>query len=260
MQVRTGRSAFQVFVLAAALSLPVAACGIGAGPVDRAAPPGPATPTPAQATPAEKLAAAAAKTNQGAVTVIMRAPGVVSDTRLDPTAKKATMSIRIEGPGEEVVRADLIQIDTDVYLRMPDLPGAARKWMHGRLSELPTGSPLHLLRGDDHSGAADLADCVVSATRKGGHDFVGMMDLTRSRTLDRSVLDDLGPLARAVPFSARTSIGGHLFEISLDVPSVQPEHGRITYEYSRSEGVDVERPAPADVTELPRSLADSFEV
>ncbi|MDG4784739.1 hypothetical protein O7626_02125 [Micromonospora sp. WMMD1102] len=258
---RTARSAVPVFVLTAAMSLPAAGCGIGTRPVDRAAPPGPATSTPAQASPTEKLADAAAKTNQGVITVVMRAPGVVTDTRLDPAARKGTMSISIEGPGEEVVRADLIQIDTDVYLRMPDLPGAGKKWMHSRVSDLPAGSPLHLFRGADHSGAADLAGCVVSATRKGGHDYVGMMDLTRSRTLNRGVLDELGPLARAVPFSARTSRGGDLHEISIDVPSVLPEHGRITYGYSRSDGgVDAERPAPADVTELPGSLADRLEV
>lgn len=123
--------------------------------------------------------------------------------------------------------------------------------MRGTISEVPADSPLRVIREDDHTGAADLANYVVTAERKGGHDFLGMMDLTRSRIVSRSVLTELGPRARAVPFSARTGRDGSLFEFVLDVPSVLPTHGEITYSYSRSDGVEAERPPASDVVGLP---------
>ncbi|GAA3753384.1 hypothetical protein GCM10022225_42580 [Plantactinospora mayteni] len=249
-----------MLILAALLGLSVAGCDIGGGSSDRAAPRGVETSTPAQLGPAEKLADAAAKTNKGVITVVMRAPGLITNTRMDPAGRKATMSIVLAVTEDNILRAEVIQIDTDLYLRMPDLPGASKKWMRSDVADLPAGSPFRVLRESDHTGAADLANCVVSAERKGGHDFLGMLDLTRSRIVSRSVLDELGPMAGAVPFSARTSPRGDLFEIAIDVPSVLPTHGKITYSYSRLDGVDAERPADSEVTELPGSLVDRFEV
>ncbi|GIG85965.1 hypothetical protein [Plantactinospora endophytica] len=260
MRGRTLRSAARVLVLAAALGLPVAGCGITGAGSDLAPSGGAETSTPAQLSPVQKLADAAAKTNEGIITVVMRAPGITTDTRVDPAGKKATMNIVVGDGEDDSFRAELIQLDTDLYVRMPDLPGPSKKWMRGDVADLPAGSPLHLLRGGDHTGAADLANCVVSAERKGGHDYVGMLDLTRSRIVSRSVLAELGQRAGAVPFSARTSRGGDLFEIAIDVQSVLPTSGEIKYSYSRSDGVDAERPAPSEVTELPKSLVDRFEV
>ncbi|MEQ4305740.1 hypothetical protein ABNF97_30885 [Plantactinospora sp. B6F1] len=249
-----------MFVLAAAMCLSVAGCGIRAGLPDRAAPREAETPAPKQLSPVEKLADAAAKTNQGVITVVKWAPGVLTDTRIDLAGRKARMTITLRDLDDQILRIEVLQFDTDVYVRMPDLPGAPKKWMRGKAADLPAGNPLRLLRGGDHTGAADLADCVVSAVRKGGYEFVGMMDLTRSRITSRSLLAALGPRAGAVPFRARTSSGGHLHEIVIDVPAVLPGSGEVRYSYSRSEAVEAERPAASEVVELPGSLVDSLEV
>ncbi|GAA3775566.1 hypothetical protein GCM10022225_74410 [Plantactinospora mayteni] len=211
----------------------------------------------------EKLADAAAKTNQGVMTVVLQHSGLTADHRMDPANKKATMSIAIPDPAGDTLRAELIQIGTDLYVRTRDLPGVPKMWMHIGVATLPAGSSFNLLAESDHTGAADLVSCVVTAKRKGGADFVGTLDLTRSHSISRKVLDGLGPKATAVPFSAVTSPDGNFFEFNIDVPSVDPTYGALRYTYSRSDGVDAKRPAASEVTDitaLPRSVIDRFEL
>jgi hypothetical protein len=165
-------------------------------------------------------------------------------------------------PTGDTLRAEVIQINSDLYVRTRDLPGVSKKWMHSDIADLPAGSSFNLLPKSDHTGAADLANCITTAKR-GGADFVGTLDLTRSHFISRRVLDGLGPKARAVPFTAVTSPGGNLFEFNIDIPSVDPTYGALRYAYSRSSGVDAKPPAASEVTkvtELPRSVIDRFEV
>lgn len=260
---RTGalRSAASGLVLATAMSLPVAGCGIDVRLPGRSAPqPGaPSTPTSPQLSPVQKLADAAAKTNTGPITVVMSIPGLRSEARIDPDRRKATTNIVVEDVAGELLRVELIQIDTDVYLRLPDVSGP-QPWMHSDVADLSPGSSLRWLSDSDHSRAADLANCVVSAERKGGHDFTGLLDLTRSRNITKKLLTDLGPKATAVPFKARTSRDGSLHEFTIDVASVAPTYDEIRYTYSRMDGFDVERPDASQVTELPGSLTDRIDV
>jgi hypothetical protein len=259
MRVRTLRSAVPGLVLVAAMSLSISSCGIAGRLADRSRPTG-ATSTPAQLSPVEKLLDAAAKTNKGLITVVRESSGLKTDARIDPDARKATMSLLLGEADLELLRVDMIQIDTDLYLRMPDLPGQAEKWMRRDVADLPEGSPFRLGYAGDHTGAVDLANCVVSAKRSGGNEFTGTLDLTRSRLVPPKLVAELGPKADAVPFSARTSREGDLLQIIIDVPSVLPTQGVISNRYSRMDELDVERPAASDVTELPRSLVDDFDV
>ncbi|MEE6258093.1 hypothetical protein [Plantactinospora sonchi] len=242
------------------MSLSVAGCGIGGIPLARSTQPeATSTPMASQFSPVEKLADAAAKTNQGPVTVVMRAPGIRTEARMDPDGRKARTTIAMEDATGGPLRVEVIQIDSDLYLRLPDVPGPSI-WMHSDVANLPPGSTLRMLGGSDHSRAADLANCVVSAERKGGHDFTGLLDLTRSRNITRELLTELGPKARAIPFSARTSTDGSLYEFTIDIASVLPAYDEIRYAYSRMDGVDVERPDASQVTELPGSMTDRFDV
>lgn len=196
MRVGRPRSAAVGLVVAGLMSLPAAGCGVVVELADRPAP-GVQTPmsTPTAVVPlnpVEKLVDAAAKTNTGVITVVMRAPGMTTDARLDPDGRKATMRIVVGNEDVELLTAELIQIDSDRYLRVPDLPGVSRKWTRRDIVDPPPGSPLNLLPDSDHTGAADLANCIVSAKRHGGHDFTGVMDLTRSRIVSRKVRTELG--------------------------------------------------------------------
>ncbi|WP_422768619.1 hypothetical protein ACN28C_17530 [Plantactinospora sp. WMMC1484] len=255
---RSLRSAASGLVLVAALGLAMAGCGNGEEASETSAQPG-NTPTPIELSPVEKLADAAAKTNQKPLTVVVRGPGATTEARLDPDAKKATMKVVVDD-GSKTLRVDLIQIDADLYMRAPDLPGASKKWMHSVISAIPADSPLRVLPESDHSGVADLVNCVVTAERKGGREFAGTLDLTRSRKIDRVLLTELGARAKAVPFSALTSPDGNFFEFTIDIPSVLPSYSTISYEFSRMDGVDAERPAASEVTKLPKSIIDQFDL
>lgn len=257
---RTLRSVAPSLVLVAAISLSIAGCGTDGASSDRATQPV-MTSTPTQLSPVEKLVDAAAKTNQGPITVVLQSPGLTSTTKFDPAAKKATMDIELAGATGGTIRANVIQVDTDLYVRMPNVPGVPKKWMHSDVADLPADSPLRLLPESDHTRAGDLTNCVVTAKRKGGSDFTGTLDLTRSRTIGRALLTALDSKAKAVPFSARTSPDGNFFEFTIDIPSVLPGYGAIRYDYSRMDGVDVDRPPASQVTEvpeLPKSLLDGI--
>lgn len=257
------RLAGAVLVLFTAMSLPVAGCGVVVELADRSVPRAPiSTPSPTATplSPAEKLADAAAKTNTGVTAVAMRAPGMTTEAWLDPDGRKATKSIVIGDDDVDLLRVELIQIDNDLYFRAPDLPGASRKWMRRDIADLPVGSPLRLLPESDHTGAADLVNCVVTVKRHGGLDFTGTMDLTRSRTVDRKILTELGAKATAVPFTARASAGGPLFGITLHLPSVLPTIGKVEYGYSSVDVLDVQRPPASEVTEPPQSVIDRLDV
>ncbi|MEO3746511.1 hypothetical protein [Plantactinospora sp. B5E13] len=242
------------------MSLSVAGCGISGTPLGRAAPPSAtSTPDASQFSPVEKLVDAAAKTNQGLITVVMRVPGIRTEARMDPDGRKARTNIFLEDVAGDLFEVEVIQIGADLYLRLPDVPGQT-SWMHGGAADFPPDSPLRALRESDHSRAADLANCVVSADRKGGHDFTGLLDLTRSRNVPQKLLTELGPKAKAVPFRARTSRDGSLHEFTVELPSVLPGYDEIRYTYSRMDTFDVERPDASQVTELTDSLTDRFEV
>lgn len=253
------RSAAPGLVLAA-MGLVVTGCG-SAGPAsdDRAAPQQ-TTSAPSQLSPVEKLADAAAKTNKGVVTVVMQASGMRTELSMDPDGRKATLSIEMLDEAGDTLRAEAIQLGTDLYVRTSDVPGVTKGWMRSSVTDLPAGSSFNLLPDSDHTGAADLVNCVVTAKRKGGSDFVGTMDLTRSHFISRRVLAGLGAKAKAVPFSAVASPSGKLFGFNIDIPSVLPTHGAIKYAYSWASEVDTAAPAGSRATELPRSVLDLFQI
>ncbi|MBF9135445.1 hypothetical protein I0C86_42085 [Plantactinospora sp. S1510] len=243
----------------AAMSLVVTGCGVDPGSDDKAVPQQ-VTPAPTQLGPAEKLADAAAKTNKGVVTVVMQASGIRTELSMDPADRKAKLSIALVDEAGDTLRAEAIQLGTDLYVRTSDVPGVAKGWMRSSVTDLPAGSSFNLLPDSDHTGAADLANCVVNAKRKGGSDFVGTLDLTRSHFISKRVVAGLGAKAKAVPFSVLASPSGDLFEFHIDIPSVLPTHGAIKYAYSRSDGVDAAAPAGSRATELPRSVLDLFQI
>ncbi|MEE6260759.1 hypothetical protein [Plantactinospora sonchi] len=257
VRVRTLRSTAPGLILVAAMALSVTGCGGGSEPVEAAPPP--TTSAPAPLSPAEKLADAAVKTNEGPFTVVVRGPGLTTELKLDPAGRKATMKIDLrDSAGDH--RAEVIQIGTDLYVRTPDVRGASKGWMHTEVADLPAGSSFNLLPESDHTGAADLVNCVVKAERKGGTDFAGTLDLTRSHRFSKRVLALLGAKATAVPFTAVTSPDGNLWEFNIETASPLPDFGAIRYAYSRSDGVDVKAPAARKVDELPQSVFDRFEV
>lgn len=258
MRVRTLRSTAPGLVLVATMGLLLTGCGGGTEPASGSAPT-PTTSAPTPLSPAEKLADAAVKTNGVPFTVVVRGPGLTTELRLDPAGRKATWKIDLrDSAGDH--RAEMIQIGTDLYVKAPDVPGAAKGWMRTDVADLPAGSSFNLLPETDHTGAVDLVNCVVTAERKGGTDFAGTLDLTRSQRFSKRVLGLLGAKAKEVPFTAVTSPDGNLWEFNVDTTALLPDVGMIAYAYSHSDAIDVEAPANAKVTKLPRAFFDRFEL
>jgi len=257
--VRAVGSAAYGLALVVVVSVSVPGCGVAERVLDRARLRVTAAPTSGQLSPAEKLVDAAAKTNRDPITAIMRAPGVTADARIDPEGNTAVMTLTTEDANGYPAQLEVTQIDTDLYLRMPEVSGPP-VWIHRTVEGLPPYSSLRVLRDNgDHTRAADLANCVVSAERKGGHDFTGLLDLTRSRETPPSLLAALGPGTGAVPFTARTSTGGHLYEFIVRTGSIPPSYGDIEYSCSRMDGVDVERPDPSQIIERPDAGIEQYE-
>jgi hypothetical protein len=249
------RLAIAGVVLAGTLSL--AGCGLA----DDAA--APAAPTTAVSAPpvvsAEaELAAAATKLGEDTARIDTDLAGTMSMTGVvDPAARKASMTMTL-GTSATASTIRIRKVGDDMYLKIEGalsrIAGGG-KWLHLDVDKVQAGSTFDIMPGADPTGARTLARAVTAVRREGGHGFVGMLDMTKARTVDKNALKALGAEATTVPFTATTDDQGRLTSMNVDMSGVAAGMGTLKTRYSDfGTPVDVRKPPAAQVTEAPDRL------
>ena len=120
------------------------------------------------------------------------------------------------------------------------------------MENIRKSGPLDFMPEGDVSGAGNLMSCIVTAKRDGGHDFLGTLDLTRSRNVAQEAVRQFGDRVNSIPFTAWTENQGQLGRLEIDLTGITPDLGKIKLTYhSFGQPVDAQRPDPATITEAP---------
>jgi hypothetical protein len=264
---KSGRSALTALVLTGALTV-TAACGDktdngGAAPA--------AAPSSAAASPTldarTELTNAFNKLNGVTISYTTTAEtGAVASTALtgssDPAKKANSGSMTITAAGQ-TIKADVIVLGTDVYLKLGlPIPGVdPKKWMYvdgskTSLSKLGLGDP------DDPANVKGLTDAFVTVERTGAGSFKGTIDLTKRKVPSNSaaLLQQMGDAAKSVPFEATVGADGYVTSVSKDVPAA----GQVPATKSKStfsdfgKPVTITKPADAEIQPAPAALLAQF--
>jgi hypothetical protein len=256
---RTRRLAIAGVVLVAAIGLG----GCDAKDTNAGAGTGPAAEqTAAPADPAAELAAAATKLADDSLKVkTTMAAGLNAEGAADRAGDKMVMSMTI-GDGtdpDSAMQVDLRKIGTDVYMKMGGAMGAmlgdkAGKWMHIDAAKVPAGSPFSM-ESNDPKSAAKLIESAAQVEKTGPSSFSGVLDMTKSPTVDSDSIKALGAKANAVPFTAKADDQGRLVELVIDMEAIMPSAGKMTTTYSDfGTDVRVEAPPASEAIEMPKEM------
>jgi len=130
----------------------------------------------------------------------------------------------------------------------------AGKWMHIDAAKVPAGSPFSM-ESNDPKSAAKLIESAAQVEKTGPGRFSGVLDMTKSPTVDADSIKALGAKANAVPFTAEADDQGRLVELVIDMAAVMPGAGKMTTTYSDfGTDVRVEAPPASEVIEMPKEM------
>ncbi len=243
------------------------ALGLGACQTDKqGSTGGPATPaaaaTGAAPDPAalKALQAAAAKLAQDTVKIRSEMGGGVTMTgALDPKTGRGDMRMRMAAPGDaEGSDIRIVKDDGDTYLKfsggLANVVGT--KWMRVPAEKLKAGSAFQVMPEGDPTGAGTLARAVTQVRRDGANGFAGLLDVTRSPTLNKDSLKALGARSGTVPFTATVDGEGRLTGMTVDMSGLAPTAGTLRTTYSDfGAPVKVKVPSAWQVTDPPAALS-----
>jgi hypothetical protein len=228
------------------------ASGSGAGPAaaEQAAKP---------ADPAAELAAAATRLSEDSLKVKMTmAAGLNAQGAVDKSGEKMDMTM-VMGEGDEGMTISMRKLGSDLYMKFDGALGSmlgadGDKWMHIDAAQVPEGSPFSM-ESNDPKNAARLIESSAQVQKTGDRSFKGVLDMTKSPTVNDESLKALGAKATAVPFTAKADDQGRLIELVVDVEAIAPTAGAMTTTYSDfGSPVSVEAPPASEVVEMPKEM------
>ncbi len=245
----------------------VTALGLGACQTDKQGPAGaPATPAAAATTSApdqaalKELQAAAAKLAQDTVKVRSEMGGGVTMTgALDPEAGRGHMRMKMAAPGgAEGSDIRIVKDDGDIYVKfsggLANVVGTT--WMRVPAETLTAGSTFPVWPEGAPTGAATLARAVTEVRRDGANGYAGLLDVTKSPTLNKDSLKALGATSGTVPFTATVDDEGRLTGMTVDMSGLAPTAGTMRTTYSDfGAPVKVTVPSASQVTDPPAALS-----
>lgn len=175
----------------------------------------------------------------------------------DPVSGAMHMRMKVRGP--QPMGIEMRNTGEAVYMRLEgrSLGSYADRWMHiggeGIPARLGFGSP------QDPGDAQRLLRAIVDVRRDGPGRFRGTLDMSRTPSPDRALLERLGAKARAVPFTAAVDDQGRLVGITIRMDVLFRSMPSMQVRYSDfGTPVTVVKPR-GRITEAPPELVDALD-
>ena len=215
--------------------------------------------------PKETVQAAVKKLNDTSYKYTIGTAGQTGQGSVDPTAKKASLSLT--GTLSSLnVKLDLLQVGSDYWMKLDlgsqnatlSLP---TKWMHIDPSKFKNAAALGIDPSKvDPTQVTGLFDGLTDAKKVDATHYDVTLDLTKSTggAVDSSTTTKLGDKAKSMPAKVTLDDQGRLVAVTLDLSSVNADASiNATYSDYGSPAA-ISAPAAADVVEAPPALYQIF--
>ncbi|MEV0718657.1 hypothetical protein [Asanoa sp. NPDC050611] len=219
-----------------------------------------AAATSAPADPAQRIDAASRKMEQSSFKFTMEIDGMKAEGVRHKPSESMQMKMAASAEGQEF-SLELIQIDTDMYMKMdlglgaeddPAMQGMADAlsgWRHvtKEQAESSVGS---LAKAGAQAMGTSLVKGVTGLKETAPNTFTGTVDLTSNTDID--VTDDetlkaLGDKAKAIPLTITLDSEERLSGLQMDIPAAgKAKAQKATFKFFDFENVEQPKAPPAD--------------